>query len=101
MHAGNAWARLCSGFHIIASNLRRGRTRSVNHPSTKGKETLLSPYSMHDVHSALQRSAAESVLRRLQENPDAWTRVDAILEQSPSQQSKYFALQVRERRRFV
>lgn len=41
-----------------------------------------------------QRAAAESILRRLQEHPDAWTRVDAVLEGAKSQQSKYFALQV-------
>ena len=42
----------------------------------------------------LQRNAAESVLRKLQEHPEAWTRVDRILELSQSQQSKFFALQV-------
>lgn len=41
-----------------------------------------------------QRAAAEAVLRQLQQHPEAWTRVDAILEKSSSQQSKYFALQV-------
>lgn len=41
-----------------------------------------------------QRAAAETVLRQLQQHPEAWTRVDAILEKSSSQQSKYFALQV-------
>lgn len=42
----------------------------------------------------LQRTAAEGVLRKIQEHPDAWTRVDRILEASQSQQSKFFALQV-------
>jgi exportin-1 len=40
-----------------------------------------------------QRVGAEAVLKRLQEHPDSWTRVDAILERSKSQQTKFFALQ--------
>lgn len=40
-----------------------------------------------------QRTAAESVLRKVQEQPEAWTRVDRILELSQSQQAKFFALQ--------
>eukprot|EP00898_Chlorokybus_atmophyticus_P003100 jgi/Chlat1/3791/Chrsp259S00289 len=46
--------------------------------------------------SPQERVAAEKVLRQLQEHPDAWTRVDAILEGSHSQNSKYFALQILE-----
>lgn len=42
----------------------------------------------------VQRSAAESILKQLQQNPDAWQRVDSILETSQSQQSKFFAMQV-------
>ena len=42
----------------------------------------------------LQRVAAEAVLKKLQEHPEAWTRVDAILEHSKSQQTKFFGLQV-------
>lgn len=44
--------------------------------------------------SLLQRTAAEAVLKKFQEHPDAWTRVDAILESSQNQQSKFFGLQV-------
>mmetsp|Transcript_13459 Transcript_13459/g.38211 ORF Transcript_13459/g.38211 Transcript_13459/m.38211 type:complete len:1071 (+) Transcript_13459:123-3335(+) len=43
-----------------------------------------------------ERMAAEAVLKRLQEHPEAWTRVDAILERSQSQQTKFFALQILE-----
>lgn len=43
---------------------------------------------------ALQRGAAEQALKTFQEHPDAWTRVDAILEKAKTQQTKYFALQV-------
>ena len=41
----------------------------------------------------LQRQASERVLQKLQEHPDAWTRVDSVLEHSKSQQAKYYALQ--------
>ncbi|KAK9807779.1 hypothetical protein WJX72_008954 [[Myrmecia] bisecta] len=44
----------------------------------------------------LVRAAAEASLKKLQEHPEAWTRVDSILEQSQSQQSKFFALQILE-----
>ena len=42
----------------------------------------------------MQRNAAENLLKQLQEHPEAWTRVDGILEQSKNQQTKFFALQV-------
>ena len=38
------------------------------------------------------------MLKAVQAHPAAWSRVDAVLERSASQQSKFFALQVRERR---
>lgn len=41
-----------------------------------------------------QRQASERVLQKLQEHPDAWTRVDSVLEHSKSQQAKFYALQV-------
>ncbi|KAL6772266.1 XPO1 [Auxenochlorella protothecoides x Auxenochlorella symbiontica] len=43
-----------------------------------------------------ERGSAEAILRKFQEQPDAWTRVDAILETSKNQQSKFFGLQVLE-----
>jgi hypothetical protein len=36
------------------------------------------------------------VLTTLKEHPDAWTRVDTILEFSDNQQTKYYALQILE-----
>ena len=39
---------------------------------------------------------AQQLLTQLKEHPDAWTRVDAILEYSSSEQTKYFALQILE-----
>jgi hypothetical protein len=49
---------------------------------------------MYVVFAVLQRTAAEQVLKTFQENPDAWTRVDTILEKGKTQQTKFFALQV-------
>ncbi|GAQ89407.1 exportin 1 [Klebsormidium nitens] len=43
-----------------------------------------------------ERSAAERVLRQLQEHPDTWTRVVDILQKSQVIDSKFFALQVLE-----
>ena len=39
---------------------------------------------------------AGQVMAKFRENPDAWTQVDAILEFSGSQYTKYFALQILE-----
>lgn len=39
---------------------------------------------------------AQEVLTTLKEHPDAWTRVDSILEFSSNQQTKYYALQILE-----
>lgn len=39
---------------------------------------------------------AQEVLTTLKEHPDAWTRVDTILEFSKNQQTKYYALQILE-----
>jgi len=43
-----------------------------------------------------QQRMAQEVLTTLKEHPDAWTRVDTILEYSQSQQTKYYALQILE-----
>ncbi|KAG8223595.1 hypothetical protein J437_LFUL004116 [Ladona fulva] len=43
-----------------------------------------------------QQRVAQEVLTTLKEHPDAWTRVDAILEYSTNQQTKYYALQILE-----
>lgn len=42
----------------------------------------------------LQRVAAEQALKTFQEHPEAWTRVDSILEKAKTQHTKFFALQV-------
>ncbi|CAH1379116.1 hypothetical protein MTP99_002866 [Tenebrio molitor] len=51
--------------------------------------------SMYDGNGETQRIAQE-VLTTLKEHPDAWTRVDTILEFSNNQQTKYYALQILE-----
>lgn len=43
----------------------------------------------------MQRAAAERVLRQLQEHPDTWTRVVAVLQNSQNLNSKFYALRVR------
>ncbi|KAK9879853.1 hypothetical protein WA026_008357 [Henosepilachna vigintioctopunctata] len=51
--------------------------------------------SMYAGNGETQRIAQE-VLTTLKEHPDAWTRVDTILEYSNNQQTKYYALQILE-----
>ena len=46
--------------------------------------------------SGTEQKMAEEVLTTLKEHPDAWTKVDTILEFSNNQQTKYYALQILE-----
>lgn len=48
----------------------------------------------HDAGS--QQKLAERILNTMKEHPDAWMRVDSILEYSSNQETKYFALQILE-----
>lgn len=43
-----------------------------------------------------EQRLAQEILTHLKEHPEAWTRVDTILEFSSTQQTKYFALQILE-----
>lgn len=43
-----------------------------------------------------QQKIAQEILTALKEDPNAWTRVDAILEFSKNQQTKYYGLQILE-----
>ena len=43
-----------------------------------------------------EQKMAEKILTALKEHPDAWIRVDSILECSNNQQTKYYALQILE-----
>ncbi|KAI8422300.1 hypothetical protein MSG28_006177 [Choristoneura fumiferana] len=43
-----------------------------------------------------QQRLAQDILTTLKEHPDAWTRVDTILEFSQNQETKYYALQILE-----
>ena len=51
---------------------------------------------MDIVLSHIQQRVAQEVLTTLKEHPDAWTRVDTILEFSQNLQTKYYALQILE-----
>ncbi|XP_022122782.1 exportin-1 [Pieris rapae] len=44
-----------------------------------------------------QQRVAQDILTALKEHPDAWTRVDTILEFSQNQETKYYALQILEK----
>jgi len=44
-----------------------------------------------------ERDQAQRILAQFQEHPDAWTRVDTIIETSQNQNTKYFALQILEK----
>ncbi|CAH8670042.1 unnamed protein product [Dicrocoelium dendriticum] len=46
--------------------------------------------------SGAQQKLAEKILNTLKEHPDAWMRVDSILEFSLNRETKYFALQILE-----
>ena len=46
--------------------------------------------------SGEQQKLAQEILTHLKEHPEAWTRVDTILEYSNNLQTKYFALQILE-----
>ena len=43
-----------------------------------------------------EQSSAEKILTTFKEHPEAWTKVDTILEFSTNQQTKYYALQILE-----
>jgi len=47
--------------------------------------------------SLFQRDQAGKLLAQLQEHPQAWSRVDQILEHSQSQATKFFALSILEK----
>nr|CAD7393395.1 unnamed protein product [Timema cristinae] len=47
-------------------------------------------------YTPFTQRVAQEVLTTLKEHPDAWTRVDTILEFSQNQQTKYYALQILE-----
>jgi exportin-1 len=51
---------------------------------------------MYKEHGESQKQAGE-ILNTLRDHPDAWKRVDTILEFSQNQQTKYYALQILEK----
>ena len=61
----------------------------------RSKDAPVAGADARPIPRAAQRTAAERVMRQLQEHPEMWTRVDAILETSSNANSKFFALQAR------
>lgn len=55
-------------------------------------------YVVHVMYTGegLAQRTAQDVLTALKEHPEAWIRVDTILEYSKNQQTKYYALQILE-----
>uniref|UniRef100_U5ELY4 Exportin-1 n=1 Tax=Corethrella appendiculata TaxID=1370023 RepID=U5ELY4_9DIPT len=52
--------------------------------------------SLYNGQGGEQLRMAQNILTTLKEHPDAWTRVDSILEFSQNQQTKFYALQILE-----
>lgn len=51
---------------------------------------------MYQNEGSQQQRSAQEILTQFKEHPDAWTRVDAILEFSKNKETKYYALQILE-----
>ena len=56
----------------------------------------MSHYKIMNLFFQKKQRAAQEIMTTLKEHPDAWTRVDTILEFSQNQQTKYYALQILE-----
>lgn len=54
-------------------------------------------YLMYTENGTENQKKAGEILNNLKEHPDAWTRVDTILEFSQNQETKYYALQILEK----
>lgn len=50
--------------------------------------------AFYNSRNQVERELAQKVLTQFQEHPDAWSRVDTILEYSQNSNTKYFALQI-------
>jgi exportin-1 len=61
-----------------------------------GAAVCSSPCFILSFSTGETQRVAQTLLTRLKEHPDAWTRVDAILQCSPSLATKYYALQILE-----
>lgn len=61
-------------------------------------QLIIAPYqsylTLQCVHFFVQRSAADMILRDLQNNPDTWLQVMHILQNTQNLNTKFFALQV-------
>ena len=79
-------------------------SKVINSNGSDGANHLLTGQSVYrkcivfryDSACDCQQRMAQEILTTLKEHPDAWTRVDTILEFSQNQQTKYYALQILE-----
>lgn len=76
-------------------HIRWGHPFSTTSPSHPAATLTIITLYLH-WHPTLQRGAADKVLTAFREHPEAWTRVDAILESASNAQAKFIALQVLE-----
>ena len=68
------------------------KLRKIFYPSIPQDNVVTAMYAS----TGTEQKMAEEVLTTLKEHPDAWTKVDTILEFSNNQQTKYYALQILE-----
>lgn len=83
--------------NIVPSNISIESARSLLDFSGKLDINLLDAVidCMYSGQGA-QQHVAQQILTTFKEHPDAWTRVDAILEFSKNKETKYYALQILE-----
>lgn len=81
---------------IHSSNRAKELFSSSSNDLNNNENFCLSLSLLTHTQTEHQRAAAEAVLKAVQSHPDAWSRVDAVLEHSRNAQSKFFALQILE-----
>ena len=78
---------------LLVSNKHQTEQHLLTPPLPHPQDNVVS--AMY-ASSGTEQKMAEEVLTTLKEHPDAWTKVDTILEFSNNQQTKYYALQILE-----
>lgn len=73
------------------------RCRDASRSSSPAAPTTAHSPLPFSLPRLLQRAHADKVLVAFKEHPEAWTRVDAILETASNPNTKFIALQVRPR----
>lgn len=82
----------------VVGCMYRGQGPQVSNQSLLTLSTHTHLYMSSDWYPPLysQQQVAQQILTTLKEHPDAWTRVDTILEYSQDDETKYYALQILE-----